>query len=94
MISLTRAAFGPIPFIEGDFVQQWIGENEDICHPIRAAMRDVCAEAEGCAFVETDGLFSNDQANKGCGDTIHFSRQALYLLGQRYFEAYCNLRAD
>lgn len=94
LISLTRAAFGPIPFIEGDFVQQWIGENEDICRPIRAAMRDVCAEAEGCAFVETDGLPSNDQSNKGCGDTIHFSRQALYLLGQRYFEAYRDLRAD
>jgi hypothetical protein len=40
--------------------------------------------------VESDGLQSNDQA-LGTGDTIHFSRRAIYELGKRYFEAFTDI---
>ena len=92
LLRLTRAAFGDIPFIAGDFVQQWEAEYAAMCAPVVTAMRDVCAENAGCAFVETQDLPSNKQALHDImpelDDTIHFSRQSLYELGRRYFDAY------
>ncbi|MDR2647111.1 MAG: sialate O-acetylesterase [Oscillospiraceae bacterium] len=82
-----RAAYGDVPFVAGDFVQQWIAENKAICAPIVAAIRAVCQEAQPAAFVETIGLQSNAEALGDC-DTIHFCRQSLYELGERYFEAF------
>ena len=95
LIRLTRVSFGEIPFIAGDFVQQWETEYANLCAPVVDAMRTVCKETAACAFVETDGLPSNKQAlcnlMPDLEDTIHFSRQSLYELGQRYFEAYKNI---
>ena len=95
LIRLTREAFGEIPFIAGDFVQQWETEYADLCAPVVDAMRAVCKETAACAFVETDGLKSNKQELEllmpGMEDTIHFSRQSLYELGRRYFDAYRKL---
>jgi len=85
----VRARFGvpALPFIAGDFVEQWRLANAEICAPVIAAMRAVCGSEGNAAFVETDGLLSNEEAIQN-GDTIHFSRSALYALGMRYFEAY------
>ena len=86
-----------LPFVAGDFVQQWKKDNWDICVPVIDAMRAVCRDCGSGAFVETNGLLSNSQQPRpvplGWEDTIHFSRNSLYLLGQRYFEAFVNLRA-
>ena len=79
-----------LPFIAGDFVQHWKGLNLAICEPVIEAMRGVCRDLPKGAFVETDGLLSNDQTSGG-EDTIHFSRQALMELGDRYFEKYALL---
>ena len=86
-----------LPFVAGDFVQQWKKDNWDICVPVIDAMRAVCRDCGNGAFVETEGLCSNSQEDRNpplpWEDTIHFSRKSLYLLGQRYFEAFMNLRA-
>ncbi len=79
-----------LPFIAGDFTEQWRGERGERCLPIQAGLRQICAEGND-AFVETDGLLSNAQQN-GNEDTIHFSRNALYGLGERYFSAFCGLK--
>lgn len=79
-----------LPFIAGDFTEQWRGERGERCFPIQAGLRQICAEGNG-AFVETDGLLSNVQQN-GNEYTIHFSRDALYGLGERYFSAFCGLK--
>lgn len=92
LLRLTRGEFGEIPFIAGDFVQQWKAEYGAPCDPVVNALRAVCKENALCAFVETQGLKSNKQEleaeTPGIEDTIHFSRQSLYELGRRYFEAY------
>jgi len=88
-----------LPFIAGDFVQHWKNDNIEICQPIIDAIRAVCAEQKNAVFVETDGLKSNRQElgrKTQCGmevieDTIHFSRRSLYLLGERYFQAYTTI---
>lgn len=83
-----------IPFVAGDFVQDWKSENMEVSVPVIAAIKDVCAEYPYGAFVETDGLKSNRQENNRCTlgwpdpDPIHFSRKAIYELGCRYFAAY------
>ena len=80
-----------LPFIAGDFVQDWKSDNLAICEPVIKAIHAVCKDLGNAAFVETDGLTSNAQANGG-DDTIHFSREALMLLGQRYFEKYMEIK--
>ena len=92
LVDGTRSCAGEkkLPFIAGDFVKDWYFKNEESCKPIVAAIRDFCADIKYAAFVETDGLKSNDE-QIGDGDDIHFSRAALYVLGQRYFDAFCKI---
>jgi len=78
-----------LPFVAGDFVWQWRKKNR-CAGKVAAAARAVCEEIGG-AFVETEGLLSNDEAIGG-GDDIHFCRNALHQLGERYFEAYLKMR--
>jgi len=88
----VREKFGvpALPFVAGDFVQHWKRDNPGHTESVVAAIRSVCGSAGSAAFVETDGLLSNDEVLGG-GDNIHFSRAALEKLGRRYFEAYQNL---
>ena len=79
-----------LPFIAGDFVQQWIEANPEICAPVLKAIRAVCRDHAVCGFVETDGLKSNDQEFGG-GNNIHFSRRSIYELGHRYFEEFVRI---
>lgn len=81
-----------LPFIAGDFVQQWKHDNIGICTPVVNAIHDVCRDCGHGIFVETGGLKSNAQElyddPQEAEDTIHFSRRATYSLGKRYFEAF------
>ena len=52
-----------------------------------ARNQEVVREAGDSAFVQTSDLLSNNQKIQN-GDDIHFCREALYILGQRYFEAF------
>ncbi len=94
LVRLVRETFNVpnLPFIAGDFVQHWKGENLELCTPVVDAMRAVCQNSGSSAFVETDGLLSNLQELHrkplGWDDPIHFSRKAIYELGKRYFNAW------
>ena len=95
LIKTVRGEFGNMPFLAGDFCQQWKNDNLEICAPVVDAIREVCKQTDNTSFVETDGLNSNSQEYgkepEGNKDTIHFSRAALYLLGERYYEAFVKL---
>ena len=84
-----------LPFIAGDFVQEWKNNNIDICTPIVDAIRAVCCDCGYGGFVETDGLMSNNQALSyyplGWKDTIHFCRESVYELGIRYFKCFASI---
>lgn len=79
-----------LPFIAGDFVNQWKEENHEVCEPVIRAIKDVCENIGSAVFVETAGLQSNDE-RLGNTDTIHFCREALNQMGIRYFEAFRKL---
>lgn len=89
LVGRVRDTYGHpgLPFVAGDFVAHWKGKNEAICEPVVDAMKSVCADIGSARFVETPELLSNDQQT-GNGDDIHFSRDALNLLGIKYYKAY------
>lgn len=92
MITSVRNRYNTptLPFIAGDFVQDWKNKNLSDCKPIMEKIRSVIKRIGNAAFVETDGLLSNDEKNAN-GDDIHFCRESLYELGKRYFEKYSEL---
>ncbi len=89
LVQRTREASGieDLPFLAGDFVEDWKKDNAAISLPIVSAMRTFCVDATAAGFVESTGLLSNDEAIHD-GDTIHFCRESLYKLGRRYFARY------
>lgn len=76
-----------LPFIAGDFSARWKKDNRAIVDPIVAQIKQVIAQIGEGAFVETDDLPSNDEV-VGNGDILHYSRKALYAMGERYFSAF------
>ena len=87
MLKEMRSLYGAMPFIAADFVNDWKMKNLAICEPIVDKIRQVTEENEKSAFVETKDLQSNSQKT-GSADDIHFCRQSLCVLGERYFEQY------
>lgn len=80
-----------IPFLVGDFVSDWKTANWADCEPIVETIRRVVKNVGNAIFVETEDLPSNDQKTKN-GDTIHFCREALHILGRRYFSEYMKIK--
>ena len=75
-----------LPIVSAGFSPVWFANNKDNCLPIFNEIKRVIQEENG-AFVDTTGLETNSQALNN-DDILHFSRRALYDLGDRYFEAY------
>ena len=85
-LSDVRKRYGEMPFVAGNFVQEWILIRGESCNEVADAYRKFVSENKKAAFVESDGLLSNNQKNNN-GDQIHFCREALYELGHRYYNA-------
>ena len=81
----TRYALRDVPVIAGEFCHDWQSLLPEKCDAVIRAMREVCD-----AVVPTSDLQSN-RAATGNDDGIHFSRDAQYRLGLRYFDAYVAL---
>ncbi|MDR0832190.1 MAG: sialate O-acetylesterase [Bacillales bacterium] len=90
--SLRTAYDSSLPIITADLVKEWrsLKEVEPYYLPIKKEIIKVIKEIKNADFVNTDDLLSNNQTIQN-GDTIHFSRQAQHLLGQRLFEAFQKL---
>ena len=76
-----------LPIIAADFCYQWKSTHEEMCAPVVKAIRDALTDVGG-EFIETADLPSNHQDGTREGDYIHFSRNAVHILGRRYFDAY------
>lgn len=87
-----------LPFVAGDFVEEWKNDNIEICTPVVDAIRAVCRDCGRGGFVESEGLMSNNRALSyyplGWKDQIHFSREAVYELGVRYFKCFLDTVSD
>lgn len=91
VLKTVRDNFGcDIPFIAGEFCNQWAKNYPIQRDAFYKAIKDLCAEKGRAEFVRASDLKSNDEV-LGDGDTIHFSKESLRILGQRYFDAYKNI---
>ena len=85
-----RLSLPTLPFISGDFCGEWKMKNITTTAPVIEKLREATEECGYSAFVSSEGLLSNRQANGGTDD-IHFCRASLYELGHRYFAAYMSV---
>ncbi len=81
-----------VPFIAAEFVSEWRfkEENARACDAVLSATADVCEKLGNSKLVMARDLKSNNQT-VGNGDDIHFCRDALSTLGERYFDAFKEL---
>ncbi len=86
-----KANDSSLPFIAGEFVSEWKDKNADACDAVLAATSDVCADLGSGRLVMARDLPSNNQT-VGNGDDIHFCRESLRILGERYFDAFCEIK--
>ncbi|MBQ9481968.1 MAG: hypothetical protein IJU84_07385 [Clostridia bacterium] len=99
LLNNVRTTFNcpKLPFVCGDFVHDWkyseVGTT-NACEKILNATKRVCSGNAPAAFVPTEGLKSNKQdpthpdSPDIKGDNIHFCREAINLLGKKYYDAY------
>ena len=88
MISDVRAEFGnDIPVICAKFSKVWAEDYKEKCEAIYRATERVCEKIGNAVVLETYDL-SNNHEVIGNEDTVHFSRPALQILGERYYKAY------
>lgn len=90
-----------LPFIAGDFVQDWKNSSSEIkarCDVVILDTKKLCEDLSCSNFVESDGLLSNRQ-NPSCpnlpnvkNDNIHFCRDSQIELGKRYFKKFLQLK--
>ena len=76
-----------LPFLCGGFTDEWSKDYREACDAVVAAQKQICVDLGWAAFTDTTGLLSNNQ-KVGNGDTIHFCKDAVYTIGQRYFDKY------
>lgn len=89
----ARRRYGNMPFITADFVNEWKSKNIQYCEPIITTIKKVAKDCGNGAFIETSDLLSNNQKTQN-GDDIHFCRDALHILGERYFAAFERLKNE
>jgi hypothetical protein len=91
LISRTRAEFGNVPFIAAGFTRCWIAEYPEHNAAVLNATDEICQSLDNAAFIkDTLDLSVNDEL-VGDGDTVHFSRPALIILGERYYKAFSKI---
>ena len=78
-----------VPFITAGFCEDYRSKNQEICAPVLQAIQDFVIDFNG-EYIDTSDLLSNRQTVDN-GDVYHFSRPSLYILGERYFDAYKKL---
>ena len=86
MLTDFRQRFGICPFIMGDFTDAWKASCEN-SRVIVSAMQSIVSDFSKVGFTSSSGLKTNSE-EIGNGDTFHFSRNSLCLLGERYYDVY------
>ena len=79
-----------LPIVAAGFVDEWSALYKQQCQAVYTATKRVFKEIGSAGFVESNGLKTNNQT-VGNGDNIHFSRDALYALGDRYYQKFTEI---
>lgn len=92
LVSGIREKYGEeLPFIAAGFTHGWMDKYPIENKAVIDASVDVLSTL-GCASYITKTLdLASNEDSVGNGDTVHFSKDALYTLGNRYYEEYVSL---
>ena len=91
-IQIVRENFGGVAFVCAGFTKAWVEQYPEQNQAVLSAIKTVCEQVGNASFIEkTDDLSTNDDLMKN-GDYVHFSRDSIEILGERYFNAYKNLQ--
>lgn len=85
LVKDVRAKFGEIPFICGGYTKEWF-EKMTRAVITEKAQADVARDLGKGAFCQGNDLPSNMIIDGT--EPYHFNRESIYILGNRYFEAY------
>ena len=79
------------PIVTGELCRDWKKRYKVESEAVEKATIDVCNKIGNAAFVHASDLPSNAEAINN-GDLDHFSRESVWILGKRYFEAFASLK--
>lgn len=88
IIDLYRAQLGPVPFLIGGMVPEWIAADKKIRGRIDAAHRSIPSHRPQTAFVE------GPAGANGANDGIHFNAAGARELGLRYYRTFSGMAAS
>lgn len=88
LLQIVRGRYGnSVPFICAGFAHTFVDEYPKHCKIVMERLEKTCEQINDARYIETYDLQSNmDIGVKG--DSAHFTRQALEILGKRYFKKY------
>ena len=86
-----KAGEPDLPFIAGEYCHEWYLTIPKVCDAILDATRVVCDELGNGKIAKSTDLLSNNLV-VGYGDGCNFRREALRIFGERYFEAYREIK--
>ena len=79
------------PIITGGLCRDWKKRYMIQSEAVEKATIDVCNKIGNAAFVIASDLPSNEEAIHN-GDLDHFCKKSILILGERYFDAFANLK--
>ena len=79
------------PIITGEMCRDWKKRYVTESEAVEKATIDVCEKIGNAAFVRANDLPSNEEAIHN-GDLDHFCKKSILILGERYFDAFANLK--
>lgn len=79
------------PIITGGLCRDWKKRYMIQSEAVEKATIDVCNKIGNAAFVTASDLPSNEEAIHN-GDLDHFCKKSILILGERYFNAFANLK--
>ena len=79
---------GPVPFLIGGMVPEWIAADKKIRGPIDAVHRSIPSHRPQTAFVE------GPAGANGANDGIHFNAAGARELGLRYYRTFSGMAAS
>ena len=85
LVKDVRRRFGEMPFICGGYVKEW-WDRQPRAGLTEKAQADVAKDLGKGAFCKGNDLLSNEVINGK--EHFHFNRESIYILGNRYFDAY------
>ena len=77
--------------ITGEMNRDWKKKYPNQSEAVQKATIDVCNKIGNAAFVRASDLPSNEEVLHN-GDTDHFCKESILILGERYFEAFKSLK--